>query len=201
MSAKLTIIIPTWLDKICAWPVMVYRRHKYGYDFRRISIGENEWTILDAEDYYKYCNFKWYVVGKERNFYAVRNIKAKGKQTKTVRLHREIIKPPKRRVVDHRNGDSLDNRRANLRIATRAQNCFNRRKKGNASSKYLGVHFDKRHGLWAANIKCRGKSTWLGYFKSEKEAACTHDRAAIKYHGEFARLNFPNLTAKNAEKT
>jgi len=204
MKVNLTIGIPSWLDKICAWPVMVYRRGKYGYSFRRIYLGQSQWTILDVEDYYKFANIGWALGGYKKNFYAVGGIKNKNGEFEIVRLHRAIMNPPKRRVVDHRNGNGLDNRRENLRIATKSQNACNNRKRRNSTSRFIGVYFHKWHGLWVASIWYRGKKIWLGQFESEIEAAKAYDRSALKYRKEFARLNFPNLTAenaKNAEKT
>ncbi len=173
---------------------MLYRKQKYGYSYRRIYLGEDEWTILDAEDYYKYGKFNWSLGGSRKNFYAVRGIKNKNGEFELVRLHRAIMNPPKRRVVDHRNGDGLDNRRDNLRIATKAQNACNGRKRKNTSSRFIGVHFHKGRNMWAARIQHHKKDIWIGYFKSEVEAARAYDKAARKYHGEFARLNFPKAT-------
>ncbi len=192
MKANLTIGIPVWLDKICAWPTMWYRRRKYGYDFRRMYLGEGEWTIVEPEDYYRMNNFKWQISGNGRVFYAVRNVKAGPGRTRMVNLHREIMKAPKGLQVDHKNWDTLDNRRANLRLATRAENIHNRRKRSTKTiSRYTGVHLDKETGRWVARIQYQGKRIWLGSFESEIEAARAYDRAALKYHGEFARLNFP----------
>jgi hypothetical protein len=192
MKVNLTIGIPVWLDRICAWPAMWYRRRRYGYDFRRIDLGEGEWTILDSQDYYRLRNLKWVVNGNGSKFYAVRFVKTGPGKTKTLRLHREIMNAPDGLLVDHRNGNGLDNRRDNLRLATHGENASNRRKtKSKTTSRFIGVCFDKKRGQWPGQITYRGKKIWLGRFKSEVEAAKAYDAAAKKYHGEFARLNFP----------
>jgi hypothetical protein len=111
---------------------------------------------------------------------------------------------PDNLLVDHRNGNSLDNRRDNLRLATNSQNQYNKRKKPNTSSRFLGVAFHKKNRKWTAYLQASGKRIYLGSFNSEIEAARVRDAAAKKHRGEFARLNFPNLTAENAghaEKT
>ena len=195
MKVNLTIGIPSWLDKIFTWPMMWYRRRKYGYDFRRIYLGEGEWTILDQQDYYRYCDFKWGVSVNETKIYAVCNIKNGPGQIRVARLHREIMEAPAGLFVDHRNGDSLDNRRDNLRLATPFDNQHNRQKtKSKTSSRFIGVSYDKSHRKWLAKIGYRGKRIFLGRFNTEEAAARAYDAAARKYHGEFARLNFPEET-------
>ena len=100
---------------------------------------------------------------------------------------------PKGLLVDHENGDTLDNRRANLRLATHYQNTCNRRKiKSKTSSRFIGLYFEKRSSRWVTAIKNHGKKIYLGRFKSEIDAAHAYDEAAKKYHGEFAHLNFPD---------
>ncbi|MCJ7730610.1 MAG: beta-Ala-His dipeptidase [Sedimentisphaerales bacterium] len=191
--ASIQIKIPDWLDKICTWPVIEYRRHKYGYSFRKIYLGEGEWTILEPQDYYRLRDFKWRLLGNGWNFYAVRDVKTKPYRTKVFSMHREIMNPPDGLLVDHRNNDSLDNRKANLRLATHSQNSCNRRKiKSKTSSRFIGVCFDKYRERWTAYIRFHGRRIWLGRFKNEMDAAKAYDEAARKYHGEFARLNFPD---------
>jgi hypothetical protein len=192
MKVNLTIGIRDWLDRICAWPVMVYRLLKYGYTFRRIYLGEGIWTILDQEDYCRLRKFKWVVYGTGHNLYAVRLKLVGPNRTWQISMHREIMRPKKGRLVDHRNCDSLDNRRENLRFATCAENVHNRRKRKNATSQFIDVSFYRPRGNWECRITNRGKRIRIGRFDSEIDAGRAYDKAAKKYFGEFARLNFPD---------
>ncbi len=196
------IKVTNLLDCIFIWPVMLYRLYKYGYTFRRIHLGEGVWTIVEPRDYYTLKNYNWYFGGNGKQFYAFRNIKIAPGKSKMVSMHRQLMQSQlnavrstlnAKLVVDHINNDSLDNRRANLRLATAAQNACNRKKiSSNTSSKYIGIYFEKRTGRWTVKIRANGKRLWLGRFNSELDAALAYDRAAIKYHGEFAKLNFPD---------
>ncbi|MHC4207804.1 MAG: HNH endonuclease, partial [Planctomycetota bacterium] len=93
-------------------------------------------------------------------------------------------------IVDHINGNGLDNRRANLRLATVAQNAWNSKKR-NPRSGYKGVWFAADKGLWRAAIVCHGRRIHIGYFTDKIAAARAYDAAARKYYKEFARPNFP----------
>jgi hypothetical protein len=192
MSAQLTITIPVWLDRVFTWPMMVYRRCKYGYDFRRINLGDDEWTIVEPADYYRFGHLNWHLGGNKRKIYAVRTFKTSPGRITMRCLHREITDAPKGLVVDHKNGCSLDNRRANLRLATRSQNAQNTPKQKNTSSQYIGVSFHKHRKKWTASMKYEGKRIWLGYYENEIDAAKAYDQAAMKYYGEFAKVNFSN---------
>ena len=196
MSAQLTITIPIWLDFIFTCPLLAYRLLRYGYTYRRIYLGEGEWTILDQGDYCRLGNYQWTINGSRGRYYAVRNVKTEAGKTKRVYMHREIMNPPAGLLVDHKNNDPLDNRRENLRNATRSQNMQNRRKKKNATSKYMGVCLIKAEGKWGARVKHEGKLILLGRFDNEIDAALAYDAAVRKHHVEFARLNFPESAVR-----
>jgi hypothetical protein len=200
---SITIKVPNWLDMIFAWPVMVYRRWKYGCVFRKIFLGEGFYTIVDLSDYYLLNNFRWSAKRDRRNIYAVRFLNEPLKQATIVSLHRIILNSPPNFLVDHKNGHTLDNRRENLRLATRSQNVHNKCKtQSETSSKFIGVSLEKRRGRWDVRIRHEGKQIWIGAFDNEIDAAKAYDEAAKKYHGEFARLNFseppPHLSSTSS---
>lgn len=123
---------------------------------------------------------------------------------KTIRMHREIMGlPPSRSPqVDHINGlfaegseKVLDNRRANLRLATNGQNRANSRvsttRAGRpAGSRFKGVQWRPRIRRWVASCRSQGTLHYLGCFVVEEDAARAYDEAALRLHGEFARVNF-----------
>lgn len=94
-------------------------------------------------------------------------------------------------LLDHANRDKLDNRLENLRLCTARENSANKSKRKNASSKYLGVSFNKRVGKWSASMSIGSKKKHLGFYTEEPMAAIAYDQAAMKIHGSFANLNFP----------
>ena len=191
MSSQLIITIQNWFDFIFTCPLLAYRLLRFGYTYRRIYLGEGQWTILDQEDYCRLRKYRWIVYGRGQSLYAFR-YKFIGPNTTTMMsMHREIMNPKDGKLVDHRNCNSLDNRKSNLRFATRAENNCNRRKQKNTTSQYLGVCFDKRIKNWVGVVVHNKKRYWLGRFDSEIEAAKAYDEAAKKHFGEFARLNFP----------
>jgi len=118
-------------------------------------------------------------------------------------LHRIIMQPPKGMDIDHLSGDTLDNRRTNLRVCTRSQNCMNRIAKRNGRSAFKGVHFlrYKTTNYIQAQIRVNGRLIHLGTFKTQEDAARAYDEAARTHFGEFARLNFPAKGEQPAENT
>jgi len=107
-------------------------------------------------------------------------------------LHRFIMDCPIGMEVDHINRDGLDNRRANLRICTREENGRNRRIGKNNTSGYHGVSYartEKRKKRWLVSIRAGNRKIHVGRFYTSLEAAYAYNKAAKKYHGEFASLN------------
>jgi hypothetical protein len=170
--------------------MLAYRRIRFGYAFRKIPLTKGKYAIVDVDDYKHLSKYKWHVKEGKNTFYAVRHYYFKSVH-KHVCMHREIIKAPDNLFVDHINLNGLDNRKANLRLATKTQNSQNvpktRRK---TSSKYKGVSYQTRDRVWRAKIKIKRRDKHLGSFKNEIDAAKAYDRAARKYFGEFARPNF-----------
>ena len=107
-------------------------------------------------------------------------------------MHRAILNAPKGLLVDHIDGNGLNNRKSNLRLCTFAQNAHNSRPRRNSSSRYKGVCWHKLKKKWTVSIYKGGKRTYLGYYDDEIEAALAYDRKAEELFGEFAYLNFPN---------
>jgi len=153
---------------------------------RLIPLTRGLFAIVDAEDYAELSRFQWFAEGGPRTYYAVRK-----ENGKSIKMHRQILNAPDHLVVDHIDHNGLNNRKSNLRLATFTQNCQNQRRTSHGTSKYKGVHWNKRLKKWAVQITCDKKTHHLGYFTNEIDAAHAYDHAAKKFHADFANLNFP----------
>ena len=153
-----------------------------------IPLTKGKFAIVDDEDYEQFSKNKWHVGPCG---YARRSINlGKGKFICKF-MHVEVLKPPIGMEAHHRNGNKLDNRRANLASATAGQNAHARRKtKKKKSSKYKGVTWLKSQKCWQARLMKNYKPVFLGNFANEIEAAKAYDQKAKELFKEFAVTNF-----------
>lgn len=155
-----------------------------------IQLTKGQFSLIDGIDA-DLADFKWCaMVATGGGFYAVRN--SLGPNRTAILLHRVILERmtgrplAKIELTDHINEDKLDNRRANLRIATNAENLQNRGKYRTNTSGFKGVSWDRGRGKWRANIGVNGKYIHLGYFTTPEAAHEAYCAAALEMHGEFA---------------
>ncbi len=149
-------------------------------------------AIVDDEEYESISKYSWSL---DRWGYA-KNTKVILKKTSETKrkaislyMHRIIMGAEKGEIVDHLNGNTLDNRKSNLRFCTASQSQWNKGARRDNKSGYKGVYFNKRERVWNARIGYLGKGIDLGRFKLPEDAAKAYNEAAKKYHGEFAFLN------------
>jgi hypothetical protein len=149
---------------------------------KEIRLYDGSITVVDDDDFEKYGEYKFYSNGKGHVY--------RNGENGTMYLHREIMNAPDGMIVDHINGDKLDNRKSNLRLATPRQNQFNKRKTTKeTSSLYKGVCWIKKTNAWLSSIRIDGVRTNLGYYETEEAAAIAYNEKAKQYHGDFALLN------------
>lgn len=162
-----------------------------------IELTQGRFAVVDDEDYEVLSRFNWcFNAGYAYTRWPSKKAKS---GYSMISMHRFLLGAPHGKEVDHINNDGIDNRRENLRLCTRRQNCANTRTyKNKFRSKYRGVarcqYKGVEHGGWQAHIRVNGKLLYLGTYKTPEEAAEAFDKAATKYNGEFAKLNFVGAT-------
>lgn len=140
-------------------------------------------TVVDAADYEALSKTKWYLI-KSAGKFPLKYAKM-WKKGKTTGLHSILMNPPKGKVVDHIDGDGLNNRRSNLRICSTSENMMNRGKQLNNTSGFKGVFRERKK--WRARIRVNGNAIYLGCFDDKLKAYEAYKKACIKYHGEYAK--------------
>ena len=154
---------------------------------RRIRLTQGQFALVDAEDYgwlskWKWHAQKWHSEGED-HYYANRRDPVK---KTAIGMHRQIMGFPEGLEVDHINGNSLDNRRCNLRAVSTELNQINS-STGWGSSRFRGVTWDASRGLWKAHATLRDVRYQLGHFPTEEAAARAVDRKRREVYGEYAR--------------
>ena len=160
---------------------------------REIPLTRGLTAIVDAADFDVISRLKWHAQanGDGGSYYPVNSGARIGNRQRAVRMHRLLLGIVNQTdiFVDHINGNGLDNRRCNLRLASAAQNQGNRDQRKTGSCLYKGVHFAKKSRNWEAKIG--GERLFLGSFDTPEDAARAYDAAATARWGEYAKLNFP----------
>lgn len=152
---------------------------------KKIQLTKGVFTKVDDDDYVWAKEVKWYASGRSPNFYAVNNnLRSNGLNRI---LHREIMRCPKNMVVDHINGDTLDNRKNNLRICLHKENCKNQKIRKNNTSGIKGVYFSTEKRKWYSKIMLEYKTIHLGYFLTKQQALKERVKKEKEYFKEFYR--------------
>jgi len=164
---------------------------------KKIPLNHGRVALVDDDDYAWLNKYAWYADWNPhtQSYYAMRTVrygKRKYNKKRKIYMHREILNAQLGQQVDHKSHDTEDNRKANLRLCTNAQNSYNQKRCKKGSSQYKGTCWYKPYQKWMARLQYKGRQYFLGYFTVEAEAAQAYDAAALKYFGEFAKLNFPN---------
>jgi hypothetical protein len=145
-------------------------------------------ALVDAADLAELSKLKWSFgrCGTKSGGYAYAYVGGAG--YRKAAMHRLILGAVPGQLVDHINGDGLDNRRANLRFATKSQNSANSHKASKSACGFRGVH--RRHRRFRAYIQKDGRQRFIGSYATAEEAARAYDAEATKLFGEFATINF-----------
>ena len=178
-----TIKIPLWLNK---------------------DTLSGDYAVIDEEDYQKVMDDitttlrggkkrvnKWYawVSPSGGKKYALNGSRKKS-------IHRAVMGYPKGMLIDHINGDPLDNRKVNLRACTHSENAMNKKVRADSRSGYKGVWLSPDGEAIQAYIRpptmTKGKRITIGHYGTLEEAARAYDAKAKELFGEFAKLNFPD---------
>lgn len=156
-------------------------------DVAYVPLSRGYRAIIDAADVNIVAGRNWtaHVHPHRHGVYATGTKTINGKR-RTFYLHRLICPTGEGLQVDHINGDTLDNRRANLRPATFGQNQRNRKKYANNSSGYKGVFYNAKSGSWRAAVRVNGRRVTVGSFATREEAAAAYESAAQVIHGRFS---------------
>jgi hypothetical protein len=149
---------------------------------KRLPLTKGLYAQIDDDDFERASKYSWHVGFNFRGKAWYAKGRVNGKQQY---LHRFIINAPTGVQVDHRNHNTLDNRKKNLRLCTRQQNAWNQRRKSVNKSGYIGVSYDVKHRFYVAQIRIKGQKVFLGYFADPKKAANAYLVAAKKSRGEF----------------
>lgn len=160
--------------------------HKDPPETRLIPLTQGKFALVDAADE-SLNRYQWYY---HNAGYAARDGVIDGRR-KIILMHRVVAGTPSGFRTDHKNGDRLDNRRANLRVCNSSENATNSKHRTNNKSGFKGVVFHKVAMKFMASIMINKRSLYLGLFESAESAHAAYCAAALLYHGKFANPATP----------
>lgn len=152
---------------------------------RKIKLTQNKYALVDDEDYEWLNQFHWIAEKIGNNWYASKsNYKPKQKKSNAmIRMHRLILNFPNG-LIDHINGNGLNNQRKNLRLADKSINAINSRIRTTNKTGYKGIYFNEKRNSYSVSIMKNYKSISLGTYTSKREAIKIRRQAELKYHGK-----------------
>lgn len=156
-------------------------------DIALVPLTKGLHAVVDAKDVHLVDGFNWQAAVSGRSIYAVRSVRESGKR-RAVLMHRLLTGAPIGPEVDHVDADGLNNRRANLRVVSKAQNQQNARPKVTNTSGFKGVTLHKRTGRWQAKICADRVYHHLGLHRTPEAAHAAYVSASAIFHGHFGRV-------------
>jgi hypothetical protein len=169
--------------------ILYQDEHVTKFELRSKKYGNKE-CFIDTKDWKRVERYYWFLYKKsdEKCFYAIAHIK-KNNKWNTLKLHRFILNLKNKKEIDHKDLNGLNNTKLNLRICTHAENMRNRRINFDNKSGCKGVCPVINSKKWRIQIVVNGKNIYLGQCENPEDGAKIYDKAALKYHGEFANIN------------
>jgi len=160
-----------------------------------IELSKGKIALIDAADLPLVSGMAWHAVESNGEFYAAHTQRITPKRCKRIYMHRLLMGNPEGALVDHRDRNTLNNTRENLRVTDKSGNAANSKNRKRMYSQFRGVTFSKRDKKWIAMVTIDNKLRSLGSYRTEEEAARAYNAAALEAFGEFATLNeIPGLT-------
>ncbi len=151
-----------------------------------VPLSKDLFALIDVSDIELVDQYSWHAGFRRDTAYAACSTH---KPRKMIYMHRLITNAPHGLEVDHKFGNTLDNRRSQLRLATRSQNAKNMKTPKHNNSGLKGVHWSKVMNKWGVRIGCDGTSKVIGYFSDKTLAHEAYKDASVRLHGEFGRAS------------
>lgn len=199
-EVTIKVPVPARIERAGLALILLYRKLRYGYPFRRIKLTRGKYALVDPEDFERLNRYKWHCSQSNYAKRATRSQSGKGRKQVEIFMHKVVCPPPEGMIADHINRNRLDNRKANLRPATWTQNAWNRSSvRKTRKTRHKGIRYYKDTKKWQVRLMINGRRVSFGCYDDEEEAAKAYDVVAKKYRGEYAVLNFPEKQAKKPQ--